>query len=153
MAAYTHQSAEALHLRIEAVKLAFADRNRYIADPQHAAVPVAHLLSKDYAHSRAAQVNRKRVLKRVTPGPANGGRDTVCLTTADRHGNVVSLINSLYFPFGSGMVVDGTGIALHNRGYGFVSIQAGAWPHANGPFTPSFRRCSCATGDRWWRSA
>jgi len=120
MAAYAHGSAEALHLRIEALKLAFADRNRYIADPQHVAVPVAHLLSKDYAHSRAAQVNRKRALERVAPGPVNGGRDTVCLTTADRHGNVVSLINSLYFPFGSGMVVDGTGIVLHNRGYGFV---------------------------------
>ena len=120
MAAYAHGSAEALHLRIEAVKLAFADRNRYIADPQHVAVPVAHLLSKDYAHSRAAQVNRKRALKRVAPGPVHGGRDTVCLTTADRHGNVVSLINSLYFPFGAGMVVDGTGIVLHNRGYGFV---------------------------------
>jgi gamma-glutamyltranspeptidase/glutathione hydrolase len=124
LGAYAPASSEALHLRIEAVKLAFADRNRYIADPEHAAVPAEELLSKDYAHSRAAQVSRKKALKRVTAGPMSHGRDTVYLTAADRHGNVVSLINSLYFPFGSGMVVDGTGIALQNRGYGFVVDSA-----------------------------
>jgi gamma-glutamyltranspeptidase/glutathione hydrolase len=118
--AHPIDSAEAIHLRIEAVKLAFADRGRYIADPDFASVPVAALLSKDYAHGRAALIRPDRALKHVTPGRADGGGDTVYLTAADTAGNVVSLINSLYFPFGSGMVVPGTGIILQNRGYGFV---------------------------------
>jgi gamma-glutamyltranspeptidase/glutathione hydrolase len=107
------------HLRIEAVKLAFADRNRYIADPQMAKVPTAELLSKDYAQGRAAMISSSRALKNVAPGSIPVGHDTVYLTTADAEGNVVSLINSLFFPFGSGMVAGDTGIALQNRGYGF----------------------------------
>jgi gamma-glutamyltranspeptidase/glutathione hydrolase len=108
------------HLLIESVKLAFADRNRFIADPEHVDVPTAELLSKDYAQGRAALIRLDRALKAAQPGRLRSGTDTVYLTTADAEGNVVSLINSLYFPFGSGMVVDGTGIALQNRGYGFV---------------------------------
>jgi len=114
-------TADSLHLRIEAVKLAFADRNRYIADPEHAAVPTAELLSKDYAHGRAALISPRKALKAPNPGVVKVGTDTVYLTTADRAGNVVSLINSLYFPFGSGMVAGDTGIVLQNRGYGFVT--------------------------------
>jgi gamma-glutamyltranspeptidase / glutathione hydrolase len=120
LAAHPLGSPEAMHLRIEAVKLAFADRNRYIADPEHAAVPTQALLSKDYAHGRAALISLRKALKHATPGLAPAGTDTVYLTAADSAGNVVSLINSLYFPFGSGMVVDDTGIVLQNRGYGFV---------------------------------
>ncbi|MFQ5668346.1 MAG: gamma-glutamyltransferase [Candidatus Binatia bacterium] len=120
VAAHPLGSAESMHLRIEATKLAVADRNRYIADPGHATVPTAALLSKDYAQGRAALINRQRALKRPAPGPLKVGTDTVYLTTADEAGNVVSLINSLYFPFGSGMVAGGTGVALQNRGYGFV---------------------------------
>jgi gamma-glutamyltranspeptidase / glutathione hydrolase len=118
--AHALDSVDALHLRIEAIKLAFADRGRYIADPEHAQVPVAQLLSKDYAHGRAALINRERALKRIAPGNVKAGHDTVYLTAADAAGNVVSLINSLYFAFGSGMVPSDTGIALQNRGYGFV---------------------------------
>jgi len=118
--AYAIGSADATHLRIEAVKLAFADRNRYIADPEHAQVPTAALLSKDYAHGRAALIGMHKALKRVAPGNVRVGTDTVYLTAADAAGNVVSLINSLYFPFGSGMVAGDTGIVLQNRGYGFV---------------------------------
>ncbi|HVM95045.1 MAG TPA: gamma-glutamyltransferase [Candidatus Acidoferrales bacterium] len=121
MANHALGSAEALHLRIEAIKLAFADRNRYIGDPEHADVPLGELLAKDYAQGRAALIQPKRALKRASPGKAKASSDTVYLTTADRHGNVVSLINSLYFAFGSGMVAGDTGIALQNRGYGFVT--------------------------------
>jgi len=106
------------HLQIEAVKLAFADRNRYIADPAQAAVPVAQLLSKDYAQGRAALIDHQRARKRIDPGRRAGG-DTVYLTVADGAGNIVSLINSLYFAFGSGMAAGDTGIMLQNRGYGF----------------------------------
>ncbi len=120
LAAYPLGSRECIHLRIEAVKLAFADRNRYVADPEHAAVPTEALLSKDYAHGRAALISLRRALKRVAPGSVRVGTDTVYLTAADAAGNIVSLINSLYFPFGSGMVAGDTGVALQNRGYGFV---------------------------------
>jgi gamma-glutamyltranspeptidase/glutathione hydrolase len=82
------------------------------------------LLSKDYAHGRAALVSMQRASKGAAAGTAPTGTDTVYLTTADRAGNVVSLINSLYFPFGSGMVAGDTGIALHNRGYGFRTDPA-----------------------------
>ncbi len=121
MASYPLGSPESLHLRIEAIKLAFADRNRYIADPEHAAVPTGELLSKDYAHGRAALINLHKALKRVAPGKVTVETDTVYLTAADRAGNVVSLINSLFFPFGSGMAAADTGIVLQNRGYGFVA--------------------------------
>jgi gamma-glutamyltranspeptidase/glutathione hydrolase len=119
MQSYPLGSTEGMHLRIEAVKLAFADRNRYIADPEHAVVPTAALLSKDYAHGRAALISRQGALKQATPGKVRVGSDTVYLTAADGAGNVVSLINSLFMPFGSGMVAGDTGIVLQNRGYGF----------------------------------
>jgi gamma-glutamyltranspeptidase/glutathione hydrolase len=112
--------AAALHVTIEAVKLAYADRDRYVADPAAVAVPTAPLLSKAYARTRASAIRAGAVLDPVAAGAPLPGADTVYLTTADAAGNVVSLINSLYFPFGSGMVVEGTGIALQNRGYGFV---------------------------------
>ncbi|HVN86329.1 MAG TPA: gamma-glutamyltransferase [Candidatus Binatia bacterium] len=112
-------SPDCLHLRIEAIKLAFADRNRYIADPAHVPVPTDALLSKEYARRRAALIDPQRALPVVQPGLVPVGTDTVYLTTADREGNVVSLINSLFMPFGSGMVAGDTGIVFHNRGYGF----------------------------------
>ena len=119
LAALADDPAGITHLQIEAIKLAFADRDRYIADPAYAPVPVAHLLSKDYAQGRAALIDRNRARQRVAPGALEVGGDTVYLTTADAAGNVVSLINSLYLAFGSGMVAGDTGIALQNRGYGF----------------------------------
>jgi gamma-glutamyltranspeptidase/glutathione hydrolase len=116
---YELESPEQIHLRIEAIKLAFADRNRFVADPDRVRVPTEELLSKDYAQGRAAQVRLDRVLRSVSPGRLNVGTDTVYLTTADCAGNVVSLINSLFFPFGSGIGVGDTGIILQNRGFGF----------------------------------
>jgi gamma-glutamyltranspeptidase / glutathione hydrolase len=112
-------SPEALHLRIEAVKLAFADRNAYIADPESAEVPIARLLDPEYTRRRAGQIDPGRALPLALPGLDRGGSDTVYLTTADSEGNVVSLINSLYGAFGSGLMVPGTGVVLQNRGRGF----------------------------------
>jgi len=115
----TLDDATLVHLRIEAIKLAFADRARFVADPEQAEVPVAGLLEKAYARARATLVDPARALPSADPGEPRSS-ETVYLTVADRDGNVVSLINSLYGPFGSGLVVDGTGIALQNRGRGFV---------------------------------
>ena len=113
------RSAAAIHLRIEAIKLAFADRNRYLADPALTAVPTEQLLSKNYAQGRAALIHPSKAQKSIAPGSIPVGSDTVYLATADKAGNVVSLINSLFFPFGSGTVVGDTGIVLQNRGFGF----------------------------------
>ncbi len=112
--------ADALHLRIEAMKLAFADRGRFIADPEHAEVPIGGLLDKEYARARARAIDRSRALPDAAPGAPAPASETVYLTVADAEGNVVSLINSLYGAFGSGLVAGDTGIALQNRGRGFV---------------------------------
>ncbi|MGD9763599.1 MAG: gamma-glutamyltransferase family protein [Candidatus Binatia bacterium] len=109
-----------VHVQIEALKLAFADRNRWIADPEHARIPVDALLSKDYAQGRAALIRPDRALKHVAPGGVSAATDTVYVAAADRFGNLVSLINSLGRPFGSGVVAGDTGIVLQNRGGGFV---------------------------------
>lgn len=114
-----HMSAARLHLIIEALKLAFADAHRYIADPEHTTVPVDKLLSKDYAASRLALISESRALTEVKPG-LPGHSDTVYLCTADSDGRMVSFIQSNYMGFGSGVVVPGTGIALQNRGHGFT---------------------------------
>lgn len=113
------ESARSVHLRIEAVKLAYADRNRYIADPDQVEVPVAELLSKDYARDRARLIREDAALQIPVAGRLPLGSDTAYLTAADGDGNVVSLISSLFFPFGSGLVAGNTGILLHNRGFGF----------------------------------
>ncbi|MEW6268340.1 MAG: gamma-glutamyltransferase [Thermodesulfobacteriota bacterium] len=120
-------SVEALHLRIEAMKLAFADRARFVADPEHAAVPTAGLLDKAYARGRARLIDPSRALPGAAAGAPPPASETVYLTVADVEGNVVSLINSLYGAFGSGLVAGDTGIALQNRGRGFVLDPA----HAN----------------------
>ena len=104
------------HHRIEAVKVAFADRGAYIADPEHADVPVAALLDKGYAKKRAALIG-DRALAVVHPGLAG---DTTYLCTADEDGNLVSFIQSLFTGFGSGIGCGDTGILLQSRGAGFV---------------------------------
>lgn len=104
------------HRQIEALKLAFADGLSHIADPSHMRVKVTDLLSSGYADERRQLIGDKASLP--LPGsPSCGG--TVYLSTADGDGNMVSLIQSNYMGFGSGMVVPGTGIALHNRGNNF----------------------------------
>ena len=114
-------SAEALHYKIEAQKLAYMDLERYLADPRFAEVPWAGLISKPYGESRAKLVDRQKAACKVEPGnPPRPQGDTIYLTVVDRDGNIVSLIQSLYLGFGSGVAVDGMGFHLHNRGGLFV---------------------------------
>lgn len=114
-------NADAFHVKMEAQKLAYADLHRYVADPKFAKVPVAGMLSKQYAADRAATLDMKRAHCDVAPGdPGRFGGDTVYLSAVDKDGNIVSLIQSLYSAFGSGIVVDGFGFHLQNRGALFV---------------------------------
>jgi gamma-glutamyltranspeptidase/glutathione hydrolase len=110
-----HNSAEYLHLMVEAKKLAFADRDAYIADPDKVRVPERRLISKEYAAERRNLISRTQAMANPRPGlPENG--DTVYLTVVDRDRNAVSFINSLFEGFGSGLVAGDTGIVLQNRG-------------------------------------
>ncbi|MBI4887106.1 MAG: gamma-glutamyltransferase [Acidobacteria bacterium] len=136
-----HNSADYLHVYTEAKRIAFADRAAYLADPRH--VPpelLATLVSKEYAAERRKQIDMQRVARVPRAGGAGASGpagptgassaagekrgDTVYLAAADRFGNVISLINSLFDSFGAGVVVPGTGIALHSRGGGFT-LQPG----------------------------
>ena len=110
-------SARALHLQIEAKKLAYADVIRYIADPKAAKLPVSGMLSKEYAAERAKLIDMDHANCEVGPGaPVPSAGDTVYLSVVDREGNMVSFIESNYAEFGSGLVADGTGFVLHDRG-------------------------------------
>jgi len=130
-----HNSAEYLHLLIELKKLAFADRDRWVADPQHADVPVDRLLDKNYLRERSRLVDQTLAAESVAPGFGNEGLetrngeendtgDTVYLTAVDQWGNAVSWIQSNFAGFGSGLLEPQTGILLHNRGALF-SLQPG----------------------------
>jgi gamma-glutamyltranspeptidase/glutathione hydrolase len=109
-------SAEHLHLFIEAKKLAFEDRAIYYADMDFAKVPLAELISKDYARQRAKLIDPRQAAQHVAPGRLRGGADTIYLTAADAEGNMVSLIQSIYHGWGSRYVPDGLGFCLQNRG-------------------------------------
>jgi gamma-glutamyltranspeptidase/glutathione hydrolase len=113
-------SALEWHRRIEAIKVAFADRAAYVADPEHADVPIEALLDKDYARRRAGLIG-DRALEGVAAGLES---DTTYLCAADEHGNLVSFIQSLFTGFGSGIGCGDTGIVLQSRGAGFV-LDAG----------------------------
>ena len=115
---YEVDSADSLHLQIEAMKLAFADAYRYIADADAMDVSVEALLDDAYLAERAKLIDMKRAQTPEYGVPKRGG--TVYLTTADENGMMVSFIQSNYYGFGSGVVVPGTGISLQNRGAGFV---------------------------------
>lgn len=121
MVDYPLGSEEALHLQIEAMKLAFADAARYIADPERVAVPVVGLLDPEYIAARRGLIGPEA--RQPGPGMPPGG-GTVYLCTADRDGMMVSYIQSNYQGFGSGVVAPETGIALQNRGACF-SLEAG----------------------------
>ena len=112
-----------LHTLIEAKKLAYADMLRHVADPAFSAVPVAAMLNKEYARERAAMIDERRAQASVGPGPlkladslSSEGGDTTYLSVVDRDGNMVSLIQSNFASFGSGVVAEGTGFPLQNRG-------------------------------------
>ena len=120
-------SADYLHTLIELKKLAFADRDRWVADPELATVPVPQLLDPDYLRQRARAVDMAMAATEVAPGfgevvasAPNGSRsdagDTVYITAVDQWGNAVSWIQSNFAGFGSGLMDEATGILLHNRG-------------------------------------
>jgi gamma-glutamyltranspeptidase/glutathione hydrolase len=109
-------SPDYIHTLVGGAKLAYADRDKYVADPAFAEVPVERLISKEHAAELAQQLKEK--LKANDAGSTNrdGNGDTVFLGVVDRNGNAVSMIQSLFASFGSGRMVPGTGITLHNRG-------------------------------------
>jgi gamma-glutamyltranspeptidase/glutathione hydrolase len=116
-----HNSAKTLHAMIEAKKLAYADMLRYVGDPRFSKIPIAEMASKDLAAKRAALIDPQRAscqvlpseLKKIAGAP---GADTIYMSAVDAEGNIVSLIQSNYMGFGSGVVPPGTGFMLQNRG-------------------------------------
>jgi gamma-glutamyltranspeptidase/glutathione hydrolase len=115
-----HNSPAYLHHLIEAKKLAYADLDRFVGDADHLDMPAEQMLTDEFIAERRSHMNPTRAQERVDPGLARTKSETVYLTTADAEGNMVSFINSNYDYFGSGIVVPGTGFALHNRGAGFT---------------------------------
>ncbi len=118
VADYGVDSADSLHVQIEAMKLAFADAHRYVSDPDFEDVSPHALLDPDYLAERAELIDMTRAQNPGYGVPQRGG--TVYLSTADAGGMMVSLIQSNYYGFGSGIVVPGTGISMQNRGAGFT---------------------------------
>jgi gamma-glutamyltranspeptidase/glutathione hydrolase len=128
LAAWGPESPEYIHRFIEAKKLVFEDRARFCADPDFAEAPIEALLSKEYAAERRALIDPGKAADRYDPGnPALEQGDTIYLTVADRRGNMVSLIQSNYRGFGSGVCPKGLGFCLQDRGELF-SLEEG---HAN----------------------
>jgi len=106
--------AETVHAAVEAKKLAFADRDRHLTDPAYMRLDPRELIAPEYLRTRRALIDVRRVREAAVPSAVAG--DTVYMCAADEEGNAVSLIQSNYRGFGSGYVVDGTGISLQNRG-------------------------------------
>ena len=119
LSALEPNSAAHLHLFVEAKKLAYEDRARYYADPEFADVPVDRLISKSYAAERVKLIDPKRASGTLRAGDPTLDSDTVYLTAADRDGNMISLIQSIYGEWGSGLCPDGVGFAMQNRGMSF----------------------------------
>lgn len=109
---------QSLHFQIEAIKLAMADAERFVSDPDHMRVSVDRLLDTEYLKSRAKLLDPNRAQEFGAGAPTTGG--TVYLSAADASGMMVSYIQSNYSGFGSGVAVPGTGIHLQNRGFGFT---------------------------------
>lgn len=128
MASLPVDSADSVHLQIEALKLAFADAHAYVSDIDHMSIRPENLLDEGYLKQRAGLIDRDQA-KAASAGTPGGG--TVYLTAADASGQMVSMIQSNYMGFGSGVVVPGTGISLQNRGAGFVAAQG--HPNQVGP--------------------
>ena len=116
-----HDDVRTIHQQIEALKLAFADGQRYIADPDYAEIPVEEMVSETYLKQRASLIGDRAVVP-AYGNPYSGG--TVHLCAADEEGTMVSLIQSNYEDFGSGIVVPGTGINLQDRGCNFSLDQS-----------------------------
>ena len=108
-----------LHRHLEAARLAYRDRNAFLADPAQAGVPVAHLTGAEYLTGLRALIRDDRCMTLPPPGEVTAHKDTVTLSVVDRDGNACSLINSLFYAFGSGILAAKSGVMLQNRGLGF----------------------------------
>jgi gamma-glutamyltranspeptidase/glutathione hydrolase len=131
---------ERIHLMIEAMRLAFADVLHYVADPGFSSIPLTELLAEDYARQRASIISKKRAMEAPLWGDPTSmgsvGSDTVYFCAADAEGNACSFINSNFMGFGTGIVPEGCGFSLQNRGHGFVlhadhpnCLEAGKRPY------------------------
>ncbi len=121
LAEYGHNSAKALHVMIEAKKLAYADMLHYVGDPKFGKIPVKQMLAKELAEKRAKEISPEKAHENVLPSEFDdfkrkAGHDTIYMCTVDKDGNMVSLIQSNYMGFGSGLVPPKCGFMLHNRG-------------------------------------
>jgi len=121
---YPHNSADALHIMIEAKKLAYADMYKYVGDPRFTPVPVKEMLSKELAKKRASLIKMDKAACEVVPSDIEKmldahGNSTIYLSAIDKDGNIVSLIQSNYAGYGTGMVAPGLGFSFHDRGAGF----------------------------------
>lgn len=131
LAALPAYSTTRLHLQIEALRLAFEDAWRWVADPQFAAAPLDALLDPAYAVARRRLIDPRRAAPRLAPPAPAAGSDTVYFCVVDGEGNAASFINSNYQGFGTGIVPTGWGFTLQNRGLNF-SLEAGH-PNALAP--------------------
>ncbi|CAN5698753.1 gamma-glutamyltransferase [soil metagenome] len=128
---FAPMSAQRLHLECEAARLAYGVRDRYIADPDQADIPIETLLSEDYAAELRAKISLDKVMPPLADSDFPTHPDTVYLCVVDAAGNAVSFINSVFHGFGSGLVSPKTGVVLQNRGAGF-RLEAGH-PNAIAP--------------------
>jgi len=124
LAQYGHNSVDALHVMIEAKKLAYADMYKYVGDPRFTPIPVTQLISKDLAAQRAKLIDMNKASCQVVPSDIETeldkhGNSTIYLSTIDKDGNIVSLIQSNYAGYGTGLVAPGLGFSFQNRGAGF----------------------------------
>ena len=108
-------TAESIHLMVEAKKLAFADREQYVADPDWVEIPLEEMLSKGYAAQQATRIDLNRASTDVVAGRPEQGGDTTCFCVSDRRGNSVCMLQSLQSSFGSSIIAGETGILLNNR--------------------------------------
>ena len=144
-------TAQRIHAEIEAGKLAYRDRGAVLADPEFADVPVAQMLSDEYAAMLVSQINPQQANNDLPPSPLPQHKHTVYVSVVDEDRNACSLINTVYNTFGSGILAPQSGVLLQNRGMGFVvnpghpnSIQGGKRPlHTIIPATASVNGRNC----------
>jgi len=127
-------SVDYIHAFVEAKKIAFADRAKFYADPDFSDIPVAKIISKKYADQQRPSINMAKAAKRDHAGPVEG--DTIYMTTADKAGNMVSLIQSNFRGMGSGMTPEKLGFVLQNRGelFNFIDGHPNQYAPAKRPF-------------------